>query len=81
MRLIYTFILSFFIISLNAQIPTTGNVLWLKADANVYNDVAASSLSTNGQTVAQWNDQSGNAAHAISTTAGYRPTFVTNAIN
>ncbi|MFZ4058434.1 MAG: LamG-like jellyroll fold domain-containing protein [Ferruginibacter sp.] len=65
----------------NAQIPATGNVLWLKADAAVYTDVAATTLATNGQTAAQWNDQSGNLAHAICSPLASRPTFVTNVIN
>jgi len=65
----------------NAQIPSTGNVLWLKADAAVYNDAAATALAANGQTVAQWNDLSGNNANAICTPAASRPTFVANVIN
>ncbi len=56
-------------------------VLWLKADAAVYTDAAATTLATSGQTVAQWNDQSGNTAHAICTPTIYRPTYVTNVIN
>ncbi len=81
MRFIYLFILSIFALSIDAQIPTTGNVLWLKADAAVYTDAAATTPASTGQTVAQWNDQSGNAAHAICTPTIYRPTFVTNVIN
>ncbi len=81
MRFLYLLFLSFFVLNVNAQIPTSGNVLWLKADAAVYNDAAATLLATNGQTVAQWNDQSGNTAHAICTPTTYRPTYVTNVIN
>ncbi len=50
--------------------------LWLKADAGVYND-AGSTLATNGQTVRQWQDQSGNARHANQVTSAARPTYVT----
>jgi hypothetical protein len=81
MRFLYFLLLSFFVLEANAQIPASGNVLWLKADAAVYNDAAATLLATNGQTVAQWNDQSGNTAHAICTPTGFRPTYVTNVIN
>jgi hypothetical protein len=82
MRFLYLLFLSFFALAANAQLPvTSGNVLWLKADAAVYNDATATTLATNGQTVAQWNDQSGNITHAICTPTIYRPTYVTNVIN
>ncbi|HMW26649.1 MAG TPA: hypothetical protein PKC51_08420, partial [Ferruginibacter sp.] len=44
----------------HAQIPAPGNILWLKADAGAYSD-AGITPAVNGQTVQQWNDQSGNA--------------------
>jgi hypothetical protein len=82
MRFLYLLFLSFFVLNANGQLPvTSGNVLWLKADAAVYNDAAATTLATNGQTVAQWSDQSGNTKHAICTPVANRPTFVTNVIN
>ena len=82
MKIFSTLVILLFSVSVSfAQIPATGNVLWLKADVAVYNDVAATALATNGQTVAQWSDQSGNSAHAICTPVGYRPTYVTNVIN
>lgn len=58
----------------------TGCQLWLKADAGVYND-AGSTLATDGQTVQQWNDQSGLGNNATQATSGNRPTFQTNEIN
>ncbi|HAO46726.1 MAG TPA: LamG domain-containing protein [Ferruginibacter sp.] len=63
-----------------AQIPSSGNILWLKADAGVYNN-AGTTLAANGQTVQQWNDQSGNNNHASQATAALKPTFVTNVLN
>jgi hypothetical protein len=82
MKVFTTLAILLFSVSVSfAQIPSSGNVLWLKADAAVYNDVAATTLATNGQTVAQWNDQSGNVAHATCTPVGSRPTFVTNVLN
>ncbi|HNF01768.1 MAG TPA: LamG domain-containing protein, partial [Ferruginibacter sp.] len=64
----------------HAQIPAPGNILWLKADAGAYSD-AGITPAVNGQTVQQWNDQSGNANHAAQATAGLRPVFVTNVLN
>lgn len=52
----------------------TALVAWYKADANVYND-AGTTLATNGQTVQQWNDQSGNGFNLSQATAGNRPTY------
>ncbi len=51
----------------------TGCTLWLKGDSGVYHD-AGTTLATNGQSAAQWNDQSGNAHHA---TIIATPTYVT----
>ena len=62
-----------------AQIPVPGNVLWLKADAAVYND-AGVTAATNGQTVQQWNDQSGNGNNVTQTVAGNKPVFQTTQI-
>jgi hypothetical protein len=60
------------------QIP--GLQLWLKADAGAYHD-AGVTLATNGQTVQQWNDQSGNVNNASQSTGTNRPTFVAPAKN
>jgi hypothetical protein len=54
--------------------------LWIKADAGVYVD-AGVTLATNGQTVEQWNDQSGNGNNATQATSGNRPTYNTNKYN
>lgn len=59
---------------------STNNKLWLMADANVYSN-AGTTLATNGNTVQQWNDLSGNNNNATQLTAGNRPTYVTNVVN
>ncbi|MFZ1530140.1 MAG: LamG-like jellyroll fold domain-containing protein [Ferruginibacter sp.] len=74
------FLLSFCSFFAFSQIPAPGNVLWLKADAGTFND-AGTTLATNGQTVQQWNDQSGNANHATQTLNTLKPTFVSNVLN
>jgi hypothetical protein len=80
MRFIYLLFISFFVLTTNAQLPvTSGNVLWLKADAAVYND-AGVTAATNGQTVQQWNDQSGNGNNVAQATTGNRPVFQTAAM-
>lgn len=53
---------------------------WYKAGQGAYTD-AGSTLATNGQTVQQWNDFSGNASHATQGTAGTRPVFTTGGQN
>ncbi len=60
---------------------STGNVLWLRADNGVYSDIAGTTPATNGQQVANWNDQSGNSRHASHGTATERPQFITNVVN
>jgi lysophospholipase L1-like esterase len=47
---------------------------YYKADIGVYND-AGITLATDGQTVQQWNDQSGNGWNLTQGTAGSRPTY------
>ena len=59
---------------------STNNMLWLKADVQAYIDAGAT-LATNGQTVLQWNDQSGNNNNASQATAGSRPTYTTGVVN
>lgn len=58
----------------------SGLLFWFKADAGVFSD-AGSTAANNGDTVQQWNDQSGNAIHASQATSGSRPTYRTNQIN
>lgn len=57
-----------------------GPALWLKADAGAYSD-AGVTLATNGQTIQQWNDQSGNGRHFSQAASGSRPTYNTSGIN
>jgi hypothetical protein len=60
-----------------AQAPggvSTGLVSWFKADAG-------SSTTTNGATVASWQDQSGRAMHALQANNASRPLYSTNIIN
>jgi hypothetical protein len=54
--------------------------MWNKADAEAYNG-AGFGLATDGQTVQQWNDQSGNARHASQFNAGNRPIFRASQVN
>lgn len=54
--------------------------LWLQAEQSAYTD-AGSTLATNGQTVQQWNDLSGNSRHASQGTSGSRPSYVTGVLN
>jgi hypothetical protein len=61
-----------------AQIPATGNILWLKADAGVYTDLNIT-LATSGQTVQSWRDQSGSANDLKSSSP--QPTFETERLN
>jgi hypothetical protein len=65
-----------------ALLPSSvgGLYAWYKADAGVYTD-AGTTLATNGQTVQQWNDQSGNGHHLSQSTSGKRPTYNTNVLN
>lgn len=49
-------------------------VLWLKADAGVYTDAGVTAAG-DGQSVQQWNDQSGNGNHVTQTTAVNKPVF------
>lgn len=58
----------------------SGLVLWFKADVQVYSDLG-STPATNGASVEQWNDQSGNGNNATQTTSGNRPVYATNSIN
>lgn len=58
----------------------TGLIGWYKSDAGVYVD-AGSTLATNGQTVQQWNDQSGVGNHLSQATSARRPTYTTGLLN
>lgn len=54
--------------------------LWLDANVGAYVD-SGSTLAADGQTVQQWNDQSGNGYNASQGVANSRPTFATNQLN
>ncbi len=49
---------------------------WIKADSQVYND-AGNTPATAGQTVQQWNDQSGRELHVTPNSAGQTPVYLT----
>lgn len=65
--------------SLTAQIPSSGNVLWLKADNGVYTNTSLTAA-TNNQLVQVWADQSGNGNNFDQPVSGKRPLLVTNAL-
>ncbi len=55
-----------------AQVPASGLLVWLKADAGV---------DTLNGTVSRWHDQSGNGYDAIQTNTSRQPLLVANALN
>ena len=56
----------------SAQVPSAGNVLWLRSDAGVH--VA-------GGLVSQWDDQSGSGNNAVQTVATQQPSLVSAELN
>jgi hypothetical protein len=62
--------------------PLTGLAVWLDADnsGDVLNSTGPDTQATNGQTVEQWNDRSGNGNNFTSTST-YQPVFTTNVLN
>lgn len=54
--------------------------VWLRSDQGVFND-AGVSLASDGQSVQQWNDQSGNGYNASQLNGGEQPAFQTGEIN
>jgi Secretion system C-terminal sorting domain len=74
----FTLVFLFLSTATIAQIPATGNILWLKADAGVYTDLNIT-LATSGQTVQSWRDQSGSANDLKSSSP--QPTFETGRLN
>lgn len=52
----------------------SGLVVWFKADVAVYSDLGTTPI-TDGGSVEQWNDQSGNGFNFTQTTLGNRPTW------
>lgn len=60
----------------------TGMQLWLPADGTVWQDVARSAITdADTEPVGIWDDESGNARHASTTTSGNRPLWRTGVIN
>jgi len=59
---------------------SVNNVFWLKANDGAYND-AGVTLATNGQSVRQINDQSGNSKHFSEIAVGQQPIFTTAVMN
>jgi concanavalin A-like lectin/glucanase superfamily protein len=57
---------------LNTYLPAPVPILWLKADAQSFND---------GDAVGTWTDSSSSANNATQSTSAQKPTFRTNAIN
>jgi hypothetical protein len=57
------------------QIPSSGNVLWLRADRNVFNDNMVTPAHL-GDLIQVWQDQSGNGNHFTQPTNGRRPQLV-----
>lgn len=62
-----------------SQVPSSGMVLWLKADTGVYTD-AINTPATNNTLVYRWQDQSGNGNDFIQTNSSFQPVFKTNVI-
>jgi hypothetical protein len=59
-----------------------GCVLWLKADAGLWQDGGASTpAASNGDPVGRWDDQSGNGNHVVQATNADRPTLATAVLN
>lgn len=58
-----------------AQIPSSGNVLWLRADRGVYNNNSGTQAIL-GDLVQVWEDQSGNGNHFHQDVNSYRPQLV-----
>ncbi len=56
------------------QIPSSGNVLWLRSDQGVYNDNGVTNAVI-GNTVQFWADQSGSGHHFTQASAAQRPEF------
>ena len=56
-----------------------GLTQWLRADKGLYQTTDTSSpVTTNGQTVGLWQDQSGNGNHATQASSGLRPTYASS---
>lgn len=61
----------------------SGLALWLDASdtRTLYNATSGGQVVTNGNTIARWEDKSGNARHFTQSTANNQPTLRTNSLN
>lgn len=65
-----------------ASVTSAGLVLWLKADAGVFQDAAGTTPATAASDpVGHWHDQSGAGHHATQSSAGARPALAAAAVN
>jgi hypothetical protein len=65
-----------------SPVSIVGLLLWLKADAGLYDATSGGSLVTSdGAAVARWEDQSGSGNHATQATSGNRPVLKTAIVN
>jgi len=58
----------------------TNNKLWVRADAEVYND-AGTTLSTTRQSVKEWHNQYANNHNLSQPNATFKPNYITNVLN
>jgi hypothetical protein len=58
--------------------PSPNPALWLNSPqkSSLFTDAGVTNVTTNGQSIYQWNDLSGNNRHAVQTTLANRPTWV-----
>ena len=58
----------------------SGLQMWFDASSSVYKD-SGSTLASDGETVQQWNDMSGNSKNATQSASGSRPTYRADSLN
>lgn len=58
--------------------PSPNPAIWLNSPqkSSLFTDAGVTNVTTNGQSIYQWNDLSGNNRHAVQTTLASRPTWV-----
>lgn len=70
----------------NDPLDVSGCWLWVRAsndsgtNVSCYTD-AGTTLANNGETIRQWNDESGNSRHLVQTASGERGTWNNNVVN
>lgn len=50
-------------------------LVWYKPDTGLFTDAGSTPVTSDGDLVYQWNDQSGNGYHAVQTSSGARPIY------